>query len=239
MPVSALIAANTDGEDVTVDGRMLKSSSATVFEAGMATPVPLLIGSDAGEDSLMGQGDPQSVLSGYTAQQLTALRAAYGSADDAALAHAIFRDSWMGAPARWIAAHQSAKAPTYLYQFGYIATLRRWRHATADHGSEIPFVFGNPPVPWLALLDGGAETATMHGCWVAFVKTGRPTCPGAPPWPTYAATSDQLMWFGPDKTKVVTGFHKASDDILDGIETAGLAKPTPQNWCCSSLASKR
>jgi para-nitrobenzyl esterase len=36
----------------------------------------------------------------------------------------------------------------------------------------------------------------MHSCWVAFAKTGVPTCTGAPAWPAYAPGSDRLMEFG-------------------------------------------
>ena len=44
--------------------------------------------------------------------------------------------------------------------------------------------------------DDRAMTRLMRGCWVAFAKTGKPECEGAPSWPRYRAEDDQLMDFG-------------------------------------------
>jgi para-nitrobenzyl esterase len=232
LPVSALLAANTEGVDVTIDGRLLTSTIAEAFKAGRVAPVPLLIGSNSGDD-LLGRGNPMDVLKGYSADQLAALRAGYGAATptDAALGHAIFRDSSMGAPARWIAAHQSSRAPTYLYQFAYVPQSMRWRGDAARHGDELPFVFyalRRGPFPLSALGSDEAEMAMVHGCWAAFVKTGRPACPGAPAWPAYAVEADQLMLFGQAQTSVKAGFRNPIYYVLDRIEDAKLAKPSPR-----------
>jgi para-nitrobenzyl esterase len=229
LPVPALLAANTIGVDITIDGRLLTSTIAAAFKAGAVAPVPLLIGSNSGDD-LLGRGDPMDVLKGYSADQRAALRAAYGvqTPNDAALGRAIFRDSWMGAPARWIAAHQATRAATYLYQFAYVPQAMRWRGGAARHGGELPFVFralGRGPVPLPALGLDGAEMAIVHGCWAAFVRTGRPACPDAPAWPAYSAGSDQTMLFGQARTRVTTGFRKAVYDVLDRMEESRLATP--------------
>jgi para-nitrobenzyl esterase len=156
LPVSTLLSAAGEGVGVTVDGRLLKSSLAVSFAAGDAARVPLLIGSNSGEDSLLGRSDPKEVLKSYSADQLAALRAAYGAeaSDDEALGRAIFRDAWMGAPARWFAGRQAARAPSYLYQFGYIPDLLRSRRRAAGHGFEMLFVFKAP----------GADSAARHRC---------------------------------------------------------------------------
>jgi para-nitrobenzyl esterase len=229
LPVSALLSAAGEGVGVTVDGRLVKSPLATAFAAGGAAKVPLLIGSNSGEDSLLGRSDPKDVLKGYAADQLAALRTAYGAEapDDDSLGRAIFRDAWMGAPARWYAAHQSAHAPTYLYQFGYIPEFLRSRRKAAGHGFEMLFAFealSRAPIPLPSTADDQAEMTQVHGCWVAFVKTGVPTCPQAPTWPAYAPGADQLMLFGQAKTEVRAGFRKGAYDILDRIEAGALAK---------------
>jgi para-nitrobenzyl esterase len=233
LPVAALLKAG-EGAGPIVDGRLVESTPAEAFAAGRAAPVPLLIGSNSGEDNLLGDGDPTAGLKDFTPAELAALRAAYGPAapDDAALGRAVFRDRWEGAPARWFAARQAAKAPAFVYQFAYVPQIRRLRVAAASHGTEMLFVFealDRAPVPLRLITDADkAEMALVHGCWVAFVKTGVPTCPGAPAWPAYSAAGDQTMQFGPDApATVVTHFRKAAYDVLDGIEAARLKGTNP------------
>jgi para-nitrobenzyl esterase len=220
------LAATDDDVGAVIDGRLIKAGPARAFESGQAASVPLLIGSNSGEDNLMGDTPPGEVLKDYTADQLAALRKAYGepaASDDTTLAHAIYRDQFMGAPARWIAARQSAGAPTYLYYFDYVPQIIRTRMPKANHGVEMLFSFAamtRAPRPIHIVTDAdGAEMKLVHGCWAAFVKTGAPNCAG---WPAYSPSSDQLLDFG-DQATVRTGFNKAAYDILDGIEQKQLA----------------
>ena len=56
-----------------------------------------------------------------------------------------------------------------------------------------------------------AETAVVHGCWVAFAKTGIPTCPGGVEWPRYNGADDTVMYFGLDaveKARISKGVLK-------------------------------
>jgi para-nitrobenzyl esterase len=232
LPVSALLAAPDEGVGVTVDGRLVKATVAAAFAAGEVAPVPLLIGSNSGEDSLLGDGDPKDMLKGYTADQLAALRSAYGAeaTDDDALGRAILRDSWMGAPARWLAARQAARAPSFLYQFGYVPEFLRSRRRAAGHGFEMLFVFealSRAPIPLPTTPNDDAEMTTVHGCWVSFIKTGAPVCPNAPAWPAYSA-ADRLMLFGPSQAVVEAGFRNAAYNVFDRIETDALAKSKPR-----------
>jgi para-nitrobenzyl esterase len=228
LPVSALLAANTEGAGPTIDGRLVQGSPAAAILAGGAAKVPLLIGTNSGEASQLRGGDPADVLKGYTPAEVAALRAAYGAETptDALLGAAVFRDGFMAAPARWIAARHAA--PAYLYQFAYVPEIRRLRVADASHGTEMLFVFqalDRAPVPLRVTSDADkAEMAKVHGCWVAFVKTGVPACPGGPAWPAYTAAGDQLLRFGQDGATVETHFRKAAYDVLDGIEAGRLRR---------------
>jgi para-nitrobenzyl esterase len=56
----------------------------------------------------------------------------------------------------------------------------------------------------------------MHGCWVAFAKTGAPNCPTPERWPAYTPSRDQLMEFG-ESVGVRTNFRKPQ---LDAQEAA-------------------
>jgi para-nitrobenzyl esterase len=67
-------------------------------------------------------------------------------------------------------------------------------------------------------------TAVIHGCWIAFAKTGAPVCPAAPAWPAYSAKTDQLMDFDV-QTAVRGGVAKARFDALEGTVLPSLLAP--------------
>jgi para-nitrobenzyl esterase len=227
LPVSALLAAQGDMIGAVVDGRLVVAQPAQAFAAGTSLAVPLLIGSNDGEDNLLGDSDPKGALADISASDRDALRAAYaeagdGVADDAQLGRLVFRDSVMGAPAQWIAGRQSVRAPTFLYRFDYVPSLRRRRTPRARHGMEMLFVFEaleRAPVPLSVITpDDREEMTRVHGCWVAFVKAGRPDCPGGPVWLPYDPRQDRLMVFADASTGVVPDTLAGAYAILDRLD---------------------
>jgi para-nitrobenzyl esterase len=117
---------------------------------------------------------------------LANVKSLYGTevGSDAALAPLLFRDVHFTMPSRWVAAHEAAGA---------------------NHGSEIPFVFATWPDFRLTTADQQV-TQLLHGCWVAFAKTGTPVCPDAPAWPAYSVGSDVWMRFAA---------HPAAESVSD------------------------
>ena len=218
----ALVAA-AEGQEpgLIVDGRLLPQSPVLAFAKGQTLHVPMIIGTNSNEGSLIAHSPPAKILAEATADELAAGKAYYGPAapDEAALARKLWRDATFTAPARWVAAQASANQPAWLYHFDFVPVRLRKAQDGVPHGYEIPFVFDS----WSHIFGAGllltaadrAETQVVHGCWVAFAKTGTPTCPGAPAWPTYAPASDSLMDFS-DANTVKTHFDKP---ILDVIET--------------------
>ncbi len=172
----------------TVDGHLLKEAPLPAFAAGHAARIPLIIGTNSEEGVLLGP-DPRTEglfpkLSKDDQAQLAKL---YGPAasNDAALARLEFRDGYFASEARWIATKVSASgAPAYLYRFEYVLGVLQARRPGAYHGSEIPFVFGRLPTQRTDENDSRVERA-MHDCWVAFARTGKPTCADAADWPAY------------------------------------------------------
>ena len=182
-----------------VDGRLLKQSVAQAFAEGHFAHVPLIIGSNNFEASLLNtlKVPPAAAL----AMAPEAVKAAYADLpDDLSKARAMFTDSVMGAPARWIAG-QASDGPSWLYHFSYVVDAQRGRTPGAGHASEIPFVFAS----WdhLGAVGQGikptendlAVTAQIHGCWVNFATQGVPICPGAPGWSPYTGLYDTTMVF--------------------------------------------
>ena len=202
------------------DGRLIPESPTRAFADHSANDVPLIIGSNSFEASLMQSFNiPPDRIVGRLPPAARQIYASDGT-DDTTLAHAVFTDSVMGAPAHWIASQAASGSPSWLYHFSYVASMQRDRVPGARHGSEIPYVFGTGSA--LASRFGitlspedTAMEARMHACWVAFATTGKPEC-GGEDWPAYTPGSDTLMEFGP-KTGPVSGFRKAQYGALEQV----------------------
>ena len=204
-----------------LDGRLFSKTPQQAFAAGTNIHVPLIIGSNSFEASLMRAFSipPET----FTRRLSSNARRAYeGDAQsDATLADAVFTDVVMGAPAHWIAAKASRGAPTFLYHFSYVLSMRRGTMPGAAHGSEITYAFATGSA--LATRFGFTVTDEdramehlVHSCWVGFAKTGSPQCDGQP-WPAFDPAQDQLLELGPT-TGIVKGFrdrqYKALETLL-------------------------
>jgi para-nitrobenzyl esterase len=199
------------------DGRLMLEQPSAAFLSGRAAAVPLIIGSNSYEASLMNAfAIPPAGLVAILRPQQKAAYASLGS--DEAIARAAFTDAVMGGPARWVAGQASAHAPAYLYQFSYVPTARRATAPGAAHGGEIPYVFDSASTLLRAYASpqDAAMSNLVHSCWVSFAKTGAPACSGAPAWPTYRPDDDRLMEFGAD-TGVRQHWRKA---YLDADQAA-------------------
>ena len=218
LSADALIAAGGRFGPI-VDGRFLTESPSQALGRGHAVDVPLLIGSNSFEASLMQAfGVPPAML---LATVPANVKAAYADLpDDAAKASAVFTDAVMGGPARWVAGREASGAPSFLYHFSYVLDAQRPTSKGAAHASEIPYVFAS----WDKLGPNGqgvpvsaadqAITQRVHSCWVAFAKTSRPRCAGGPDWPAYTPETDTLMEFD-GAPHLETHFRKAQLDVQE------------------------
>jgi para-nitrobenzyl esterase len=218
IPMAKLIGLDSFRGGPAIDGRLILESTPEAFAYGHFAHVPLIIGSNSFEASLMASLgiSPAAALAAAPAP----LKAAYADiADDKARAEAMFTDGVMGAPARWVAG-KGARGPAFLYHFAYVPEMERGSVAGAGHAAEIPFVFDS----WQTLGAAGGDlkptaadlamTTKLHGCWVSFAKTGGPLCPGGPAWPAYSAQDDRLMDFG-IQTQVLSHFRRAQYDAQE------------------------
>jgi para-nitrobenzyl esterase len=224
LPLDALVAAIGRYGPI-VDGRLMTETATEAFARGDNIHVPLIIGSNSYEASLMlSFGIPRAP---FLAATPASTKAVYteDAADEAALASDIFTDQIMGAPARWVAGKSSAGAPTWLYYFSYVRVKQRARLPGANHASEIPYVFNSQdaiPVYSTEIVDADRGVASlMHSCIVGYVKTGRPTCDHQD-WPTYSLASDQLLEIGPS-SGVRTHWRKPELDAAEQQNAALLA----------------
>ena len=217
-PAADLIAKVDGNFGPFVDGRLMKETPAQAFASGRANDVPLIIGSNSGEDSLMGEfGLPPAAVGKALPADMRAVYAEEAAQGDDVLGRAAFTDRVMGAPARWTAAQASKGKPAWLYYFSYVGSRFRPLVTRSFHAAEIQYVFeywGRRTPLSMIKPDDQAMATLMHGCWVAFAKTGKPACD----WPAYQPKSDQLMEFGA-ASGVRTHFRKAR---LDAQEVVAL-----------------
>lgn len=218
LPVDALLEATPRAGRV-IDGRLLPETPAQAFASGRAHDVPLIIGSNSWEGSLIARFmDLPLGPKGYMARQPDGVKPAYTGLDDKAAAYAMFNDGVMGAPARWIAGKASTGAPSWLYYFSFVPAAQRASVPGTSHAGEIRYVFGSWAGTHSATPDEEtlALTKVVHACWVSFAKNGRPEkcAPGG--WPEYDPVKDQLMEFGVS-TGLRTNFRKPQ---LDAWEAA-------------------
>jgi para-nitrobenzyl esterase len=182
---------------VIVDGHLLKEPVMSAFAGGRAARVPLIIGTNSEEGSLLGlDAHSDGLFPRVSQDDMGKLKAVYGAqaSNDEEFARLVFRDGYFASEARWIASKVSAEgSPAYLYRFSYVLGALQGRRAGAYHGSEIPFVFDRMPEVRLDDADGRVKRA-LHNCWVAFARTGKPTCDDAPDWSTFEP-GDKWMVF--------------------------------------------
>lgn len=228
VPAERLVAETLrDDYGPFVDGRLLKETPSQAFAAGRETDVPLIIGANSGEDSLMGRSLPNA--SAMAAAIPAPAKAAYASEaakGDEALVRAAFGDRFMVAPARWIAAEAANGKPAWLYHFSYVGSRFRPMGVTsAAHAAEIQYVFeywGRRTPESMVAADDKAMAKLMHGCWVAFAKTGAPSCDIV--WPAYDPAKDQLAEFGAH-SGVRDGFRKGQLDAQQAAALPTLSLP--------------
>jgi para-nitrobenzyl esterase len=197
----------------------LPSSPVLAFARGDEARVPLLIGANSFEGSLLADyGVPASVALGPFASELAEVRRVYGGvAEGDRLAQEVWATETFLAPARWVARVHSQRAPTWLYHFDYVAAAHRtFAPWGAPHGGELLYVFGSyEKVPYMkeTFAERDREVARALGdYWVAFARSGAPAVPGLPAWPAYTSTKDVTLVFGAS-VAARDGFLKARLDF--------------------------
>ncbi|HEX2559372.1 carboxylesterase/lipase family protein [Phenylobacterium sp.] len=225
-PADELIAKGGGSYGPFPDGRLLKETPTQAFAAGREIDVPLIIGWNSGEDSLMGPRvpDPAAAAARFPAAQSPAY-ADESAAGGERLPRTAFTDAVFGAPARWVAAQAADGKPAWLYHFSYVGGRFRPAMTTAAHAAEIQYVFEywGRRTPESAITDEDRAMAKLvHGCWVAFAKTGAPTCDVA--WPKYRPAKDELVEFGA-QAGVRSGFRDPEFDAQDAAILPTLALP--------------
>ncbi len=178
-----------------IDGHLLECDPISAFARGAFADIPLMIGANSGEDSLLNYGGGLERF-GKLIKPNAALAKLYPQAngDKETLIRLGFRDFAFAAPARWIAA-RPRQSKAWLYAFDYVEEARRETVKRAPHAAEIFHVFETldqrPDNAPLASTADRAIGKAMHRHWVEFAKTDA----AGPEWPAYQANEDNWMVF--------------------------------------------
>jgi para-nitrobenzyl esterase len=210
MPANELMEKQIPGTTWPIaDGNIIPGDVTTVFRAGRQHDVPVLIGWNDNEGGLLAGFNPID-LAGYEAALVSdygphadRMRALYPASDDAGAlaANALaLGDTLFGWPG-WSLADAQARtgsAPVFVYHFTHVPVrAENYPYARiegAQHGEEIPFVFGHDPGVW-----NGADrkvAALIQTYWLNFARTGDPNGGDAPTWPRFAGGDGPVQWIG-------------------------------------------
>jgi para-nitrobenzyl esterase len=192
--------------DAIVDGWVVPAQPAVIFADGKQLLIPTLIGSDADEASVFGDGGIHTVdqykryLQQYTGkfpdQEFAAYRA--NSDTDVAARYLQLQDDSFAYGAYSMAlAMTRAGQHAYLYEFTFAEAGKRARLG-AHHGLELNFLSDSYPQDWQHDPEDKVLGETIRNCWAQFAKTGDPSYPGGPTWPAFDPHLDQLLELGRD-----------------------------------------
>ncbi|HEY5531521.1 MAG TPA: carboxylesterase/lipase family protein [Candidatus Anoxymicrobiaceae bacterium] len=223
-----------------IDGSAVPQPPLDAIEAGSASGVDLLIGTNLNEINLWTLATPAvarfplSVVSAYipivqSAISLTspatpeAVAASYKSrrpaATDGEVSLAAITDSMFRVPAIRVAEAQSPKqSKTWMYLFTWPSPV--FSRLGACHAIELPFVFGNMKASRISTLIGRNPPQrlvdTMQSAWLAFAKNGNPNASGVPEWQAYDAGSRATMILNAT-SKQQDNPYGADTDVWNGV----------------------
>ncbi len=200
-----------------IDGYVLPKSPFLAFEEGEQHKVPVLLGSNANEGTLIHAMFPTPMMEfrfqpiasdklpaifyEQFSEEAEALIKLYpGLEKRAAKAEIDFLgDDMFGAKARFYAEKiTQANQPSYYYLFNRTPPSPR-QSAGAFHAAELPFVHGKS-VPILPLDEADQKlSAVMVNYWTQFAKTGNPNGNGNAEWTAFDPNNPQWMILGTKK----------------------------------------
>ena len=125
---------------------------------------------------------------------------------------ALWTDKAMGVASIQLAERKLAggTAPVFMYRLDYTTPVLGGKLG-APHALDLGFVFDNLHTDGLHGQRPGAQhlADAMSSAWIAFARSGDPSHPGLPVWPSYDTTRRATMIF--DETSVVVDDPDASE----------------------------
>ncbi len=208
-----------------VDGWVLTDTPQDIFAAGEQQKVPLLIGTNADEATVLAPNVTAaqytmalSYIYGSKASQVSALFPVVGGDANSAM-QKLITEMGMAAPSKFAAASMAnVDEPAYLYKFTMTTDDPRFAKYGAFHSLEIAYVFGNMARgTQLALRpQDEALSQAMMNYWTDFAANGDPNGNGEPDWPAFTSSNDLYQELGPT-ISTQTGYYPDAYELLKNI----------------------
>jgi para-nitrobenzyl esterase len=195
----------------TIDGEVLPVRAIERVRAGSAAAIPILAGTTMEEWKLFTAARPKlrlmdgAKLRRHTAglvgeEHADALLEVYDQGSPFERWNAVMTEHSFAVPAARLLEAQSAHAPAFAYRFDWRSPLLGGVLGSC-HALELGFVFGTYNEKLAGAFFGSgpkadALSAAMMQAWIAFARSGDPSCALTGPWPRYDATTRATMMLG-------------------------------------------
>ena len=203
-----------------IDGYVLPRSTAQIFAEGTQLKVPLIVGSNADEGSVLyylglppvdgGPPEQPETLKawddllenqfGTAAPKIDATYQVDLDTDVPRAAEQLMGDTWFGRHAFYMAqSHSAAGYPTYLYFYERHPPTEN-QTIGASHALEISHVFGGFIPMWPTDDRDDQLGSEMQRFWTTFARTGNPNAEGLPAWGSFNDLEANEMAFGHERS---------------------------------------
>jgi para-nitrobenzyl esterase len=223
--------------NAAIDGVSITHDLSANFAAGRQSGIPIMIGANSFEGSLMDllRIKPKLMLLATWKHRKQARRVYQTKArklSDQDYAYELFADGTFVAPARKLARDMTRQGQNaWVYTFDFRKSADPSVRGGASHGQEIPFVFDTlDAVP--ALFTGAASAQKIkalsnriHARWVQFAKTGNPNASDRIDWPKFSSdTTEKNLVFDLSGERLESDFRADILDLHDTLFQGRLAK---------------
>jgi para-nitrobenzyl esterase len=194
----ALVTALEGFQLPIVDGDTLPEEPALLFELGRQHPVPLVLGGNSFEGSVMpATGISLDEYAWLLGAERTPVEAAYRDefayGRERALARIFGDDRYLVASRLLARAQARVGMPAWLYYVDYVAPADREWVPGAPHGGDAALLFAGHGA---ADAETRAFAERLQARWVAFATTGVPHVDGFASWPRYVGDTDEWLVMG-------------------------------------------